>query len=239
MQLPLELLHIGQLGTALVKNSLTLKMNKMKNLIIYISVIAVFITLCSHAQENNPMEKAIEKGKSDLLEILTKSQKDFNFGINPEQLRNARAAAGVPFKQMDFQQLLKYNEEEIDRLLLPTEKFIVPLVNGNQLVTTLSIGEKEQGRFVVTELINQQFTTEMNMLPAEAAQNNFRDVTIIHVPNLRATIYKVQEKTYTAYNGRSLREAQDTAILMQELKVDAIKFQAEYGELLKKGRLVD
>lgn len=210
----------------------------MKNIIKYLSVIALCVSFGINAQENNPMEKAIEKGKTDLMEILTTSGNDFNFGVNPEQLRNAKAAAGVPFKQMDFQQLLKYNNEAIDRLLSPTEKIIVPMVNENQLVTTITIGEK-QGRYEVTELVNQQFTSEMNLLPAAARQNDFKEVTIIHVPNIQATLYKLQDKIYTAYNGRSLREAQDTAVLMQELKRDAIVFQEKYAELLKKGRLID
>ncbi len=238
MQILPERLPIGQPGTVLVKNSLTFKLEKMKNLITYISLITVFVCFGLNAQENNPMEKAIEKGKSDLLEILSKTEINFNFAVNPEQLRNARGATEVPFKQMDFQQLLTYNEEALERLLSPTEKFIIPMVTGNQVVTTLTIGEK-QGRYEVTELINQQYTSEMNMLPTETLQNNFRDVTIIHVPNLRATIYKVKESVYTAYKGRSLREAQDVTVLMQELKRDAIEFQVKYGDLLKKGRLVD
>lgn len=77
------------------------------------------------------------------------------------------------------------------------------MVNENQLVTTITIGEK-QGRYEVTELVNQQFTSEMNLLPAAARQNDFKEVTIIHVPNIQATLYKLQDKIYTAYNGRSL-----------------------------------
>tara|TARA_R110002072_G_scaffold48716_15_gene133246 strand:+ start:5886 stop:6560 length:675 start_codon:yes stop_codon:yes gene_type:complete len=222
----------------LVKNSLTLKMKKMKNLIKYLAIIVVITNLSVSAQENNPMEKAIEKGKSDLLEILSKSQNEFNFGVNSEKLRGARGAEPVPFKQMDFQKLLEYNDGPIERLISPTEKFIIALVNQNQLVTTISIEEK-QGNFQVSELINQQYTKEMSMLPAEVRQSNYKNVSIVHVPNLRATLYNVAGKTYTAYNGRSLREAQDMSIFMQELKRDAVIFQEKYGEMLKNGRLID
>ena len=70
-------------------------------------------------------------------------------------------------------------------------------------------------------------------------ENNFKELTIIEVPNLRATVYRYKEKHFTSYNGRSVREALSESNLMKLLKVDAVQFQKKYGDKIKNGRLLN
>ncbi len=210
----------------------------MKNSIKYITALALCCSLFMNAQEND-MQKAIEKGKADLIEVLMKTGKDFDFGIDPAAVKQSRGVAGIPYREMDFKKLLEYSGQGMDAILSPTQKLVVPLVNGTNVVTTLSIAEEGKGRYKVTEVINQQYQNELNMLPAEAKQNDFKNLTIIYVPNLNTVVYTADGKSYTSYNGNSLREGQDPEMLMQEFKIDAVDFQQKYGDLIKKGKLVN
>jgi hypothetical protein len=78
------MLPTGQPGIVLVKNNT--KKVTMKNIKLYSTVIALVLSWMASAQSNNDsMKKAIEKAKSDLLEIIEVSGKDFDFGISAEQ----------------------------------------------------------------------------------------------------------------------------------------------------------
>lgn len=207
----------------------------MKKLRIIISILSLFWMFSMNAQRNN-FQEAVEKGKSDLLEILKNQQ--FNLGVDPEQLREANARSGIPFHLMDFNGLLNYRSGEIESLIGERQKLVVPMVNDQRIVTTISVEEKEQGNFKIAELVLPQYTTEINMLSSEI-RNEFTNFLIVEVPNLRATLYLVDERIYTSYDGRELREAQDTESLLKELQAEAREFQREYGDILKRGRLVD
>ncbi len=208
----------------------------MKNLILLTSILVIFCLVTANAQENNSLQEAIDKGKSDLLEIL--KQQTFDLNVDIEQLQSARGTNGIPFKQMDFQRLLNYEQEDIERLLLEQEKLIVPLSNNNNVITTISVAEKGNN-FEVTDLINRQYATELEMLPEEAKRNNFGNVTIVKVQNLTATLYIANGKVYTSYENRELREAQNVQRLLTDLKNKAVIFQEKYGDILKRNKLVD
>lgn len=210
----------------------------MKNSIKILSLFAIFFTCFMNAQQND-MQRAIEKGKSDLIEVLMKAGDDFNFGIKASDVKQATGKTGIPYKEMDFQKLLKYDSQGLDQLVSPTQKLIVPLVSGDNVVTTISLSDKAKDDYKATELINQHYQNELNMLPAAVKQNDFKDVDIIYVPNLNTMIYSVGSKLYTSYNNHSLREPIGTEILLKEFKVDAIDFQNKYGDLIKKGKLVN
>lgn len=208
----------------------------MKNSNLLTSILVIFCLITANAQENNSLQEAIEKGKSDLLEIL--KQQTFDLNIETEQLQAARGTTGIPFKKMDFERLLNYEQEAIERLLLEQEKLVVPLINNNNVITTISVAE-ERNQFEVIELINQQYTTELDMLPEEAKRNNFENVTIVEVQNLTATLYLVNGEVYTSFDNRELSESQDVKRLLADLKNKAVIFQEKYGEILKKNKLVD
>ena len=187
-----------------------------------------------NAQRNN-FQETIEKGKSDLLEILGNQQ--FNLGVDAEQLREAKGTGGIPFHLMNFDGLLNYRSGEIEPLIGERQKLVVPLVNNQRIVTTISLEEKRPGNFVIAELVIPEYTSELNILSAET-RNDYNDFRIVEVPNLRATLYLVNDKIFTSYDGRELHEAQEAESLLKELQTEAREFQSKYGDLLKRGRIV-
>ncbi|WP_310991996.1 hypothetical protein [Aequorivita marina] len=210
----------------------------MKNSIKYLSILAIFVTCFMNAQENN-MQKAIEKGKSDLTELLIKAGDNFNFGVKVSDVKKSEGKTGVPYKEIDFNKLLDYDGQELEQLLSSVQKFVVPLTIDNQVVTTISITQKEKGTYKPTELINQNYQNNLNLLPSEASENNFKDLVIIYVPNLNTLVYSAGDKVYTSYNNHSLSQGIEAKVLLQKLKADAKEFQEKYGELIKKGKLVN
>lgn len=216
----------------------------MKNIKLYSTVIALVLSCMASAQSNNnSMEKAIEKAKSDLLEIIEVSGKDFDFGISAEQLRNSHAQTTIVCHNADFDKLVTLVVDSlnnsIDPILSKSERMVVPFVNQNQVIATITLVTNEKGEITAGELLNQQYVSELNTLPAEIKQAGFNGLSLITVPNLRATIYYVNGMMYTSYNGRSLREPQDPIMFLQALVIDAKRIQDKYGSLLKEKKLLD
>jgi len=212
----------------------------MRQIKTYLNLLAISCMICVNAQDNNSsMLEAINKGKSDLQEVIAKTGEQFNFGINANDVKNSRPASAVPYREINIDRLLDYNQQGINGLLNPELKKIVPLMKGNTVLTTVGISDKKQGRYQVTDLINHQYHNELNQLPEEAKQNNFRDLKIVYVPNLNTTVYTANGKSYTSYKGRSLRESIDTEELLQILKRDAIEFERKYGNQIRDGKLLN
>ncbi|MGB5942033.1 MAG: hypothetical protein WBG71_04070 [Leeuwenhoekiella sp.] len=206
---------------------------KTKTIILTICLIS---TTFGWSQEN--LRETIDKAKKNLLEVLERSEGQFNFGLEMSQVRSANPAQPIQFTDMEFENLLKYDQGKIDKLLKPTYKLVVPMINSGRVITTISVAEKEQ-RYEVIELISQKYTKDLNDLPIAKDDGGFRDLTIINVPNLNVLIYKLGEKIFTEYGGRSLKEGVDTQQVMLELKKDAEAFVKQYGRRIEVGTLVD
>lgn len=209
----------------------------MKALRTIMSLAILFCIIDAEAQKDDNFQAVVEKGKADLIEVLATGEQ-FNFDIEADAVKSAKADTGLPFHEMNFDQLLKYDEKGIQSTLQPESKKIIPLVSNESVVTTISISNVE-GKYRVTDLINHQYGYELNQLPSEAKKNNFKSLRIIYVPNLNTTIYTFNEKSYTSYGNRSLKERMDTEELMKILKTDAIKFEKELGLQAKKGKLLN
>ena len=54
----------------------------MKNLKYYITPFILLLTMSLSAQDDKSLQSTIEKGKSDLVQILSESGNQFNFGIS-------------------------------------------------------------------------------------------------------------------------------------------------------------
>ncbi|OWW25790.1 hypothetical protein B4Q04_09350 [Zobellia sp. OII3] len=210
----------------------------MKTLRTIIGMALLFFMVQAVAQSNDNLEQTVEKGKSDLVEALKQTGEQFDFGIDPEAVKNARAARPLAFHEVNFDQLLEYKQNGIASVLQPEHKKIVPLMLNNTVVTTISISNKE-GKYQVTDLINHQYENDLNQLPAELRENNFENLKVVYVPNLNTTVYSINGKSYTDYGDRTLRQGMDSEVLMQELKVDAKKFQQAYGTPAKQGKLLN
>lgn len=211
----------------------------MKNLKYNITPIILLLTMSLSAQDDKSLQSTIEKGKSDLVQVLTESGEQFNFGISADAVKRSKAATPIPHKEMSFEGLLKYEEQNVNNILSKTQKLVVPLLNDSRVVTTISVTETVQRSYKVAELINHQYHNELNQLPDEIKRRNFKGITIVYVPNLNETIYMEKDKTYTSYKGRSIRNGLPTEEIMKVLREDALIFQEKYGDQIKEGKLLN
>ncbi|HKX85845.1 MAG TPA: hypothetical protein VJL37_04180 [Flavobacterium sp.] len=210
----------------------------MKNLQSIITFLFAVFSISMNAQTtaNNGVREAAMKGKADLIKILSENR-DFNFGVSAKDVEAAQVSNPIEIFSTDFNKLLADNGSNITSVSRSESVFIVPFANNGRVITTVSVASDSKGTKVV-ELVNQQYSSELNELPAEIKRANFRGLRFIHVPNIQATVYIFEDKCYTSYNGRSLREGISISEISRQLQNDAKVFQTRFGEELKKGKLV-
>jgi len=115
---------------------------------------------------------------------------------------------------------------------------IVPLIDQAKPITVVEVRQVANG-FKVVSLAARDITAELASLPRTAAQ-----LTLYEVPNLQLRVYGLSpsegsEVFYTNYRDRfSLREPVTSAALLETLKPDAIEFERQFGERLKRERVV-
>ncbi|MDO5971417.1 hypothetical protein Q4Q35_16545 [Flavivirga aquimarina] len=212
----------------------------MKSLKIYISLCAIVMTIAIHAQEQmEGIQEVTRKAKADLVKVLTETGDQFNFGIKADDIKNSRHASPISYYEINFDNLLNYNQQPMAHMLETEAKKIIPLVTGSSVVTTFSVSNAKQGVYKITELINRQYHDELNRLPGSIKEGDFKGLKIIYVPNLNTILYHIDGKNYTSYKGGNLREPIEDATLLQLLKSDANTFKAKYGSQLKEGKLLN
>jgi len=228
--------HIGIHGIISVKNNF--KNSIMKNIKSIITVLLVVVStgLIAQTTANNGIREAAAKGKSDLLKLLSEN-KDYNFGVSARDVENAQVSNPIESFSTEFNSLLNDTSGNIASISRSENVYIVPLTAENKTVTTISVASNSKGTKVV-ELVSQQYTSELNDLPDDIKRANFRGLKLVQVPNIEASLYIFADKCYTSYNGRSLKEGTSISEITRQLQTDARAFQTEFGEQLKKGKLV-
>ena len=206
----------------------------MKNFKYYINLFLIFCMGLVNAQTDN-LDSVVKKGKSDLVQILKQSKGQFNFGISVEDVEQSKPGEGIPYREIDFDKLLNYNEQEAVQRMSKEVKVVIPLLKDSRVIATITATPNGK----VSELINHRYRHELNKLPREVTGRNFEKVNIIYIPNLTAIVYTAGDRAYTSHNNRDISDGISTQELMKELKSEAIKFQREYGEKLKEGRLLN
>ncbi|MCL9804127.1 hypothetical protein NAT51_01230 [Flavobacterium amniphilum] len=210
----------------------------MKNLKSIITVLLAVFSTCIFAQTtaNNGIREAAIKGKSDLAKILSEN-KEFNFGVSAREVEASQITNPIESFYTNFERLLNDNSGNINSISGSDQKFIVPFSIDNQVITTISVVSDSKGTKAV-ELVNQQYKTELNQLPAEIRRANYRGLKFIRVPNIEASLYIFEDKCYTSYKGGNLREGISISEMTRKLQIDAREFQTKFGEELKRGKLV-
>lgn len=205
------------------------------------SIIAVFLAVVStglmaQTTANNGIKEAAAKGKSDLLKLLSEN-KEFNFGVSAREVEVAQISNPIESFSTEFNGLLNDTSGNITTISRSEDLYIIPFVSDNKIVTIISVASNSKGTKAV-ELVSQQYKSELNELPAEIKRTNFKGLKVIHVPNIEATLYVFDDKCYTSYNGRSVREGANVSDITRQLQIDARTFQTKFGEELKRGKLV-
>jgi hypothetical protein len=184
-------------------------------------------------------EEAIVKAKNDLIQVL-ETDKEIDLGIDVEKLRQAEQAKSVEYSDVDFEKLLKTeNVQSLSEISLSPKAVVAPFVFQNNFVAVVEVS-KELSEWKISGLGNKPITEDLNA----AGIPNSRDaqVTIYEVPNLEIFIYGVNmngtETYHLNYGEFSLRDSVSGQQFYPLLRENSIRFQREYGDILKKEKLL-
>ncbi len=188
------------------------------------------------------IKEAVNKAKSDLMTVL-RLNKDIDLGVDITSLEKAQSGNAVESVLVDFDRLLKAKSfGSFDKLISSRKNTVVPLVSDGKVITIVEIGKDKKG-WHVAGLGSAKITEELNTIYSTVEDRKNVRITIYDVPNLQASVYGVRsddhEIFYTDYSDYFLlRKGVVAKHLLTQLKEDAIRFQKEYGKLLKERKLV-
>lgn len=179
---------------------------------------------------------AAAAAKEDMMNAMDK----VDFGVDKEKLRAAAPGAPVMKYDLDWSALLTADSTSSPGKITRDEPItLVPLVNGNDVVTIVSL-MGSNGKYSIGSIGDKQIASELDMVKKVAGMQ--ANIKIYQVPNLDAVIYAVGSDSsalyYTAYDNGSMRQGINAAALMKMLRSDAETFQKVNGDAMKKGQLV-
>lgn len=221
----------------------------LKSAVLLFSVVFVFYS-CSNKEVEGETEineqkifatpeEAAAKAKNDLIQVLEKN-KDLNLGIDVAKLRNAELAKLVPDIEVNFEKILSTETVmSLSEIASPPKSMIAPFVLENTVVGIAELEEVRKG-WKVVGLGNKQITDDLNA--SGVARNSDAAVTIYEVPNLQIFIYGVKKDTsetyYLNFGSFTLKESAALTTFYPAVRESAVRFQKEFGERLKKEKLV-
>ena len=222
----------------------------LKSLLLLLSVIFILYSCKQEEREGegkmnepkifNTPEEAAAKAKSDLIEVL-ETNRDLDLGIDVEKLRNSQPAKMIKYADVDFQKLLTTeNVQSLSDISNSPKSMLTPFIAMNRVIGVVEVGP-ERGGWKVVGLGNKPVKEDLNTIGIDLSGNE--DVTVYEVPNLQLYIYGVRKnglETYHLNFGQyTLRDSTSIQDFYPELHESSIKFQREYGGILKKERLVE
>jgi hypothetical protein len=213
---------------------------------LFLIFCAVALALSGISQTTNNMnsqfktpEEAANKGKADLLEVL-KSGRDLNLGVSAEELANAIAGKAIAKKQLNFEKLLNLeNTKSLREVEGESLNTVVPMMLSGKVATIIEVRQTKEG-WVVAGLGDMSLSRDLSTVLKVSGNE---ELIIYEVPNLQSTIYTAakddEEMYFTTITGNeSLRAQVSRAQLFPVLQAAAKDFEAEWGERVKKERLV-
>ena len=130
----------------------------------------------------------------------------------------------------------------LGQLLKEEKSFISPLVADKNVTTVVETAKSEKG-WTVIGLGDSQKAADLNtIMKAISNDNGASEITLYEIPNLQLFIYGVntnnQEQYFMNYNQFSMREAVSIQNFYPVLKEDAMRFNKNFGDQIKKAKLV-
>lgn len=187
-------------------------------------------------------EEAVKKATSDLIEVIN-SKREFNFGINPNELQKAQMGSMIENYELNFDLLLKANaESSVSKMAEKPKNQLFPLYFDNKVITVVELRQEEKG-WTISGFSSIGVANELNIIIQSTRDLQKSRIKKYEVPNLITNVYEVQmdNKTllFSNYNDMfSFKESVNSERLLKVLIEDALKFQKEFGERLKKEKLV-
>lgn len=177
--------------------------------------------------------------KNDMLQAM----KDVDFGVDRKKLEAADPGPALMKYDISWDALLKADSAtSLEQIALPKAATLVPLVNGNEVITIISLMDNDKQQYSIGSIGDAQVTQELNLVQAGFRDSKNEISGIYEIPNLNALVYAIKENEkqvyYTSYNNNSLRQGMSINELMLQLKSEALQFEKQYGAELRKNKLV-
>jgi len=229
----------------------------MKTVLSYRNVLSVLLALTffacqskkdgsesTNTQQQTPQfstsSEAVKQGKKDLLELLRTNPAN-GMNLNLQLLEKAQPEESITAVDIDFQQFLKADSLQSFRSLITVERGkITPLYADGQMVTSINT-RIDNGSWSVSGIKDLVIESELSEMRNNIQEYRNAEIIFFEIPNIDAHVFSVnnngQEAYYSNYNGMSLSKALAPNELLQILKNEALAFEREYGDQLKKGKL--
>ncbi|WP_276134161.1 hypothetical protein [Polluticoccus soli] len=183
--------------------------------------------------------EAAEAGKADMLKAM---ENGVNFGVDRAKLESSKPGQPIMKQAVDFNALLQADSStNLERMTTGEAVTAVPFIIGPEVVSIMTL-RNEGNQFAVGTLGDAQLSTELNTVSQATGGAAQGKVTIYEIPNLNATVYAVGDSAgilyYTSYNNLSPRQPLRAPELMRMLQAEAQNFQKQFGDEIKKGKLV-
>ncbi|MGB5288156.1 MAG: hypothetical protein WBQ32_01405 [Ignavibacteriaceae bacterium] len=184
-------------------------------------------------------EDAALNAKSDLIQVL-ETNKDIDLGIDVAKLRNAELVRLVKYQEVDFEKMLTTESiQSLSEISFPNKSMVAPFILDDEVVGVAEVNEVRDG-WKVAGLGNKPITDDINTTRVNL--NNNLEVTIYEVPNLQIYIYGVRKEAaetyYLNFDDFTLKDSTALKTFYPVVRESSIRFQKEFGEQLKKEKLV-
>jgi hypothetical protein len=223
-------------------------MKPILNIKLFTLLLLAGVTGCNEQQkgmsQSNPQyfttpEEAIKKAKADLMAVV-QSNPGVAPGVSVKTLESAEAAPPVKQVVLDFDKLLASDSTSAFDALAKSEKSIVyPMISGGKVLTIVELYKSEKG-WSVTSLGSKSTAQDLDII--KTVNGTDAAITIYEVPNLQLKVYGVRkngtEQFFINYDKFSLRQGVSAAQLLPVLKAAAAEFNRNFGDSIKKQRLV-
>lgn len=182
--------------------------------------------------------EAANAAKQDMLDAMDQK---VALNIDKEKLRGANPAAPVMRYELQWDALLKADSSASFATLAGNDPAaIVPLINGNEVVTVVGIRQDKQAYSIAT-LGDKQLSSDLDLV-SRASGKTTDNIKIYEIPNLQAMIYEVMLDSakamyFTSYNN-SIRQGMEASRLLPMLRANAETFEKQFGAEIRKGKLV-
>ena len=139
--------------------------------------------------------EAAAAAKNDMLSAIAQK---VDLGVDSVKLRASVAGEPVSQYNVNWDDLLKADSvTDLQKIATSTSTSIVPFVADNAVIAVAGLNSENQ-KFKVSMLGDKKFTAELDAVSkATAAAKG--SITILEVPNLPATIYKVTAQERSVY----------------------------------------
>ncbi|MEN9510397.1 MAG: hypothetical protein RLZZ370_216 [Bacteroidota bacterium] len=219
-------------------------------------VVAAGLANCTSMDQKNSDNRERTKSFPSVAEAAKAAQSDMlsaiaqkvDLAVDQEDLRNATAGPEISIMHLDPEVLLREDTGmNLAKMAITEGKLLVPYLNKGSVVAVSFLGQQGQ-EFKITGLGDRFITEELKtvFLVNQKVQGNIR---VVQVGNLNATIYLVGQandanpsmpayEVFSSYQGHNLREPLNEREFLSVLAKDARAFREQFGDSLKKQKLV-